>query len=150
VKSAILCRSFRSVVRFILMAGALSVGYAAPGGGKELALTEVILSAADQGKLITVAPSSHVQLRLPENPSTGYSWELEPLQGDALALQAETYQPPTTLAPGAGGVRVFDFLARSAGNVLLLLRLRRPWEPASAAETFEVKVQVSPRSGARP
>jgi inhibitor of cysteine peptidase len=151
VKRVMLCRSFAWGVILVLMACASQVGYATAIGDKELAMTEVTLGAADRGRLIEVAPGSRVLLRLPENPSTGYRWELEPLEGDALKRQADTYQPPATLAPGAGGVRVFDFLARSPGNVVLRLRLRRPWEPAgAAAETFEVTVQISPRSGSGP
>lgn len=113
-------------------------------------MPEIILSAADRGKLIEVAPDSRVLLRLLENPSTGYRWELEPFEGDALKLQADTYQAPATLAPGAGGVRVFDFLARSSGTVTLRLYLRRPWEPAGTIETFEVTILVSPRSSSGP
>jgi len=114
-------------------------------------MTEVILDAADRGRTIEVAPGSRVLVRLPENPSTGYRWELEALEGDALDLQAATYQVPATLAPGAGGTRLFEFLARSPGNMLLHLRLGRPWEPAgTAAETFEASVQVSSHPGSRP
>lgn len=114
-------------------------------------MTDVALGAADRGRTIEVTQGYRVLLRLPENSSTGYRWELEQLEGDALKLQADTYHPSASPALGAGGVRGFDFLARSPGNAVLRLRLRRPWEPAGpAAETFEVTVQVSPHSGSGP
>jgi len=105
-------------------------------------MTEVKVGEADRGRLIQVIQGSHVLLHLPENPSTGYSWELEPLQGDTLMLQADTYLPPTSLIPGAGGIRLFEFLARSPGLVLLQLDLRQPWKPKDRAETFEVTIRV--------
>lgn len=107
-------------------------------------MAEVLLGEADHGSVIEVLPGTRVLLRLPENPSTGYRWELEPFEPHVIELQADTYQAPPTLAPGAGGVRVFAFLARSGGRtVLLRLRLRRAWEPRGyAVKTFEVTLQV--------
>jgi len=105
-------------------------------------MTEVKIGEADRGRLIQATQGSPVLLHLPENPSTGYRWELEPLQSETLMLKADTYLPPTTLIPGAGGIRLFEFLARSPGFVLLRLDLRQPWKPEDRAETFEVTIRV--------
>jgi inhibitor of cysteine peptidase len=110
-------------------------------------MKEVIVSEPDHGRLIEVAPDSRIAVRLLENPSTGYRWELEPPEGTVLKLETDTYQPPATSVPGAGGIRVFEFRAQSAGIALIRLRLRRPWESEHAHKIFEVTVRVRTVSG---
>ena len=107
-------------------------------------MTEIVVGEEDRGRFIEAVQGSRVLLRLPENPSTGYRWEVETFEGDALKLQTDTYQPPSIITLWAGGVRVVDFLAQSSGTVLLRLRLRRPWDPEDVAKAFEVTVHVTP------
>jgi inhibitor of cysteine peptidase len=132
-------------VILVFTAYTLLAGCATAATDKESAMNEIVVGEEDRGRLIEVVQGSRVLLRLPENPSTGYRWELEPFEGNALKLQADTYQPPSIMTPGAGGVRVIDFLSQSSGTVLLRLRLRRPWDPEDVAKAFEVTVHVTPR-----
>lgn len=119
----------------------------AAAADKEAVMAEIVLGQADSGRRTEIAPGSRIIVQLPENPSTGYSWQLEPVMGDAVTLESNALQ--TTLsaaAPGAGGSRAFVFLAQSPGTALLRLHLKRPWEAKAAAKTFEVTVQVVRRS----
>lgn len=110
-------------------------------GGR--AMAEVMVGLEDRGKRIEVSLSSRVTLRLPENPSTGYRWELQSLAGDILEIHGDHYQPPAVLFPGAGGIHIFEFIAHAPGQALLRLRLTRPWETEHAdAQTFDVTVTV--------
>lgn len=129
---------FVTVYAFVVFAG---------GGDKNQAMKEVTVSERDHGRLIEVAPDSRIAVRLIENPSTGYRWELEPPKDTVLKLETDTYQPPATSVPGAGGIRVFEFRAQSAGIALIRLRLRRPWESEHAHEIVEVTVRVRTGSG---
>lgn len=122
------------------------MGYA-KGGDKNQAMKEVTVSETDHGQLIKVDLGSQIAVRLPENPSTGYQWELELPQDTVLKLETDTYQPPSASVPGAGGIRVWKFRARSAGIALIRLRLRRPWEGEHALQIFEVTVHVGTGSG---
>lgn len=110
-------------------------------------MKEVTVSEADHGRLIELAPDSRIAVRLLENPSTGYRWELESPEDAVLKLETATYQPPATSVPGAGGIRVFEFRAQFAGIALIRLRLRRPWESEHAHTIFEVTVKVRTGSG---
>lgn len=106
-------------------------------------MSEVMVGLEDSGKRIAVSLGRRVILRLPENPSTGYRWELQSFAGDILEIHGDHYQPPAVLSPGAGGIRLFEFLAHAPGQVLLHLRLTRPWETERAdAQTFDVTVTV--------
>lgn len=59
-----------------------------------------------------------------------------------LNLEANTYLPPANSVPGAGGVRVLEFRAKSAGIALIQLLCRRPWEIENSLKNFEVTVNV--------
>jgi inhibitor of cysteine peptidase len=107
-------------------------------------VSEVLVGPEDSGKRIAVGQGRRVILRLPENPSTGYRWELQSFAGDTLELQADRYQPPAVLSPGAGGFHLFELIARAPGQAFLRLRLTRPWEAETVdAEMFDVAVTVS-------
>lgn len=112
-------------------------------------MREVTISESDHGRLVEVAPDDRVAVQLPENPSTGYRWELEPPDDAVLRLETDTLRPPTTSAPGAGGIRVLEFRAQSAGLARIRLRLRRPWESEHAQGTLEVTVRVRSGSGSQ-
>ena len=119
----------------------------AEGGDKNRAMKEVTISESDHGRVIEVVPDSRIAVRLVENPSTGYQWDLEPPEGPVLKLGADSYQPPATSVPGAGGIRVFEFHAMSAGITFIRLRLRRSCESEHAHKIFEVAVHVRTDSG---
>ena len=128
---------------FFLTALAMSTGYSTTEDYKESAMTEVIIDESYNGRQIEVVYNSRVILQLPENPSTGYRWELKPLNDETLKLQGDTYQAPNTITMGAGGTRVFEFIAQSPGTVYLNLHLKKPWDSVSeATEVFEITVQV--------
>ena len=55
-------------------------------------MNEVIVDESYNGKKIEVFSNSRVLLRLPENPSTGYRWELKPINDNILNLQKNLYQ----------------------------------------------------------
>jgi inhibitor of cysteine peptidase len=112
------------------------------GGDKNQATREVTVSESDHGRLVEVARDSRIVVRLFENPSTGYRWELEPPEDTALKFETDTHLPPATSVPGAGGIRVFKFRAQSAGIALIQLRCRRPWEIEHAPKILEVTVYV--------
>ena len=102
-----------------------------------------LITQADHDKMIDVRQGDRITLTLPENPTTGYRWDLE--QHDASALEpAESPDfRPAGPATGAGGARSFSFVARTPGEHSLTLSRRRPWEKqAPAADNFRVTLHV--------
>jgi inhibitor of cysteine peptidase len=98
-----------------------------------------VLTVDDHGGAVTIRPGETVEVRLAENPTTGYRWQLEPLDADV----ADAYTA-SSAAAGAGGMRVFRVTARSAGDAEVRATLRRSWEPPENAplQTFAATVQV--------
>lgn len=100
------------------------------------------LTSADDGTLLTVEAGETVALRLPDNPSTGYAWEVraDPALVEVVDLG---YRPVSTLVGGGGETR-WSITARAPGTARIRLARRRPWEgPHSAVERFEFTLRIS-------
>lgn len=75
-------------------------------------------------KTFTVPYGETFEIRLPANPSTGYTWRAEPWPTDLVALKSSTYVADST-APGvvgSGGVQVYRLKAigRGTGDIDLV------------------------------
>lgn len=105
----------------------------APGGkGKEKAEMEPIdLAESDDGKTINVDVGRRVRIRLAGNPTTGYSWFLMPIEGPAVKAEGELVYKPNAHPPGMTGVGgTFELVLRAAqaGESIVRLEYKRPWE----------------------
>lgn len=96
-------------------------------------MTSTILTLDATGSRVSLKVGDTLELTLPENPSTGYRWEivstpsiLEESLSDQLDLEGRQ--------PGAAGRRTFRFRVSGSGDGDLRLRLRRPWEPEGMDE----------------
>lgn len=78
------------------------------------------------------------------NPSTGYDWVYEILEGDNYAeiyLIRQDNDFPQTNVAGAGGHRIYYFKATKAGKQTLTFTYRRPWEGGETA--YDVVYELS-------
>ena len=94
---------------------------------------------------MTVKAGESFEIKLNENPTTGYSWALAQLPENFYLLN-ELYMPEPHKPGmvGTGGVRLFNFVAvkpKIEGD--LLFYLLRPWEPLSPTEKKDYHVKVS-------
>lgn len=106
--------------------------------------SRLTLTQADNGKSISIRVSQTLTIALPENPTTGYKWAVEPSSQPLLVLKSSEYV--TTAKPGlvgAGGQRILRFQARRTGTEKLRLKLWRSWEgDSSITDRFAVTVTV--------
>lgn len=101
------------------------------------------VEVGELGGTVEVQVGDEVVLRLPENPATGYRWELDAARG-ALELADDSYvRPRGSAGVGAGGERHFRFRATEAGATRVQLRLARGWETGAPAEEGSVAVTVA-------
>lgn len=110
--------------------------------------SQIELTDKDNGAVINVVKNDIITIRLPGNPSTGYSWKLVDETGKAVALISREYYSaaPETGMVGAPGTYVFEFKAVNRGTTTLQLAYVRNWDKASAAANqFAVTITVSPR-----
>lgn len=86
---------------------------------------------ADQsasGNTVILARGQALLIELPENPTTGYRWVMQPSSG--LQLDEDTFAPGGSNI-GAGGLRRLRLSVTAPGTHQLILLQCREWEPAS-------------------
>jgi len=101
------------------------------------------VSPADNRKSFVLTVGDELIVALPENPTTGYRWELDS-PGAPLRLERDEFAAGG--APGAGGTRRLTFRASTEGRAHLTLKLRREWEKTQPpTEQFSVTADVRSR-----
>ena len=105
---------------------------------------DIRLSMEDAGKTVRVPAGAVVELRLDENPTTGYRWTLPP--DTCCEMVEDRYEPlaggaGAGPAPGAASVRVLSFRFKGGAPAQLALELRRAWEGTEAPlARFEIEL----------
>ena len=105
----------------------------------------VTLRTEANGTSVTLQPGQTLKVTLPSNPSTGYSWQIASLP-ECLesAGESEFESEAEEGVVGAGGTETLTFEAVEAGDAMLELEYRRPWETGvEPADTFSADVTVT-------
>lgn len=105
-----------------------------------------VITETNNGTTINLEKGETFYLRLQENPTTGYSWELNLSQG--LSRVSDKYYPPESEEGeqplvGAGGVHLWEIKADSEGSQQVNAIYKRPWENETSEEDrFTLNVEV--------
>ncbi len=103
------------------------------------------------GQAIDIQVGDTFEVALPENPTTGFGWEVTEGLGDVIEQDGVPRYAPDRSNPhmtGGGGIIAFHFKAVAAGTAELKLAYHRKWETETPpAKTFHMTVKVSPESG---
>jgi inhibitor of cysteine peptidase len=98
---------------------------------------------ADNGGTYPVSQGGVIQIRLSENPTTGYQWNLSVTPG--LTIVNESYVPddPAGKLVGSGGTHVWFVETAGAGQQVVTGNYERSWEaPAGGAPDFAITLEV--------
>ena len=107
-------------------------------------MAEVAVTQEDNGRVVSVKVGDTVSVRLPENPTTGYSWAIDSIDAKRLEADAPTYQGEGA-GLGTGGTRTWRLVGRAPGRTRLGLKRWRHWEgDASVVERFAVTLDIKP------
>jgi len=95
-------------------------------------------------KEYTTKVGGSINLSLPGNPTTGFSWTLaEPGDSSLLKLAGEGYQAGSdSRLVGQSGSAWWKFTALKAGTTKIKLVYARPWESVQPAQTFELTIII--------
>jgi len=88
--------------------------------------------------------SSLITVRLAENPSTGFQWNLTTTAG--LRITKDEYLPTDTSGKlvGSGGIHTWDISTDMIGEQKIQAIYKRSWEPTTGNEsTFSMTVVVT-------
>ncbi|EMB4684636.1 protease inhibitor I42 family protein [Klebsiella pneumoniae] len=94
-----------------------------------------------QGKLFTV--------KLPSNPSTGYTWILRTLPYP-ISLVSSIYRQSSSCKPGMTGCtgeQIYTFRAEKSGQGTIELYYGRPWEPEQHVYKKQTELVVITKPG---
>lgn len=120
---------------------ALRVEKATAGGPAPLQI-----GADSGGKTVEVKGVARVLILLPGNITTGYSWAIARIEGDAVKADGEVQYAAKEQKPGlvgGGGTFEASLLVVAKGKATVTLEYRRPWEKEKPAEkTFTVTLDV--------
>jgi inhibitor of cysteine peptidase len=94
------------------------------------------------GRTIDLGFSETVEIRLSENPTTGFRWDLTANGEPACALLGDSFTPAAG-PPGASGQHswIFQALHQGEGHVELVYR-RRGEEGGAPARHFRVRLRI--------
>ena len=130
----------------LLAAGCAAKGdlpNATPAGTHENGM--LILTHADNNRSTEVRVGERIAVRLPANPTTGFTWAIDETNSRLLALDGTEFTESTETYVGAKGWRTFTFTASQPGEVALKLKYWRFWEgDASATERYAVNLRILP------
>lgn len=112
-------------------------------------MSPIVLSQADNGKLIETNWGQTMSIRLTENPTTGYRWEVDSTNvgfeegNEVLILESSSFVTTPTAGVGGGGERTFTFKAANVGTTHLQMKLWQSWEGSnSVIELYSLTVRV--------
>ena len=96
------------------------------------------------GRSVDLSVGQVMELRLPENPTTGFAWSFQSDGGPACAIVSEQFFGSGS-RPGQGGEHTWLVRGVHVGTCQFKLAYRRSWEPAAPSpEVFQLKVKVTP------
>jgi inhibitor of cysteine peptidase len=106
-----------------------------------------IITEVDNGNTIHIKEGHTFYLKLKENPSTGYSWQLRLSSG--LNQLSDKYYPQETskkggrFVIGAAGYRLWEIKATEKGSQQVNAIYKRSWETETGNEqTFKLNIVV--------
>jgi len=106
----------------------------------------LILTQSMHDSIVDVQSGRVVDVELAENPSTGWTWQLQAPTNGILEPKGMSFAPGQGAGQrvGVGGLRVFHYRAAAEGEARLVYALVPPGSGGKASDqTFTVSVRVS-------
>ena len=104
-------------------------------------MTVAILNHTDSGRSLELKDGDTVTIRLPENPTTGFRWQVDQIDADIHLMDA-SFEPSKESEIGSGGIREFRFLLHGSKGGVVTLKHWRDWEgEASIIKRFDFRVE---------
>ena len=102
------------------------------------------LDERNSGDTVHVLPGEIIRVKLRSNPSTGYSWELGPIEDGFFEVENKfEADPHKEYEAGYGGCDIWTFQAERSGEIDISLTYERPWEDDRPADkTFKLHVVI--------
>jgi inhibitor of cysteine peptidase len=101
------------------------------------------LNESSNGQEIELQSGQQFEIRLPENPTTGFRWSLVSNGAPACVALANAYEPPEVLTHGQQGTHYWQFETAQAGEGTIEFVYQRSWEQGrNPAQRYTLNVRV--------
>ena len=98
-----------------------------------------VYTEADSGSTVNETLGDELDIRLAENPITGYSWNLSASAGLELVRDEFIHSNTSGLIVGTGGIHSFYYKVAETGEQTLHGEYRRPWVPAGTVTFVDLE-----------
>ena len=142
MKYAILLTAFAVLIVAICFVACSKSKHEAPSNPSSEKFVDV--DEQNSGDTVHVLPGETIRVRLRSNPSTGFSWELGPLEDGFFEVESKFEADPHREGEaGYGGCDIRTFKAVRSGEADISLTYARPWEDDRPADkTFRLHVVI--------
>lgn len=101
-----------------------------------------LISEQCEGVLVKIDLGEQIAIQLPENPTTGYSWDSGDWYfPDNIDMLLNQYKAATPAKIGSGGYRRWIIKPTKVGDYLIELGYQRNWE-SNPIKTFSFNLNV--------
>jgi inhibitor of cysteine peptidase len=102
----------------------------------------VLVDETFNNRTVEVTVGKTIEVHLPENPTTGFRWQLTSDGGPACVMTDDQFIAPAG-PPGKGGDHTWKFKAIRPDEGDIEIRYRRRWENSTtASRAFKIHVKV--------
>ena len=112
--------------------------------GTPVPVGNLVVNESQNTGLVYMNQSKLITVRLAENPTTGFQWNLTTTPG--LRIMRDEYVPTDTSGTivGSGGIHVWDISTEMPGQQEIRAVYKRSWEPTTGNESaFSMTVVVT-------
>lgn len=103
-----------------------------------------MVTEADDGAKVRLAPGESLVVVLPEHPTTGYRWRVE-AKPEGCRISRDAFEAPTAATPGAPGRHTWQLEAtEGCSGVFRLQQQPSPGRGGEPGRSFAVNLAPSP------
>ncbi|MEI8331010.1 MAG: protease inhibitor I42 family protein [Methanomicrobiales archaeon] len=100
------------------------------------------LNSSSNGEIVTIPAGERVLVRLTENPTTGYTWNVTSSRG--IDIISDTYTAPDVSLGGAPGYHEWILKPAAVDTYLFKTVYLRPWVGATSTDdTYSLVIQAT-------
>ena len=104
---------------------------------------QYIFTEQQNGATVYLNPTNTITLKLKDNPSTGYSWNLATTDGLKVTSESFLSSDTTGMLNGAGGIHFWNMTVVGTGEQKISGIYSRSWEPVTGNENrFDMTIVV--------
>ena len=101
----------------------------------------IVVDQNHSGQTIDLPVGQVIELRLAENPTTGYRWTFVADGAPTCLVVSDRFEGPTG-PPGRGGEHAWQIKGALAGECQIAMQYARSFQPDEAAKSFALHVRV--------